>query len=157
MLVERTGNSQSSGLPGQCLWLATVAAIAVLVLAGPAWLAAGEAGVRGLIVAFGLCLPPGCLAVCAAGLCRNVGLRLPVVVLAGMGLRLLAVTAGILGLRQAGGSLTLLNFTVWVVLAYLVMLAAETWLVLRLVQQEQQAEAAGAREAGVPELSGKQG
>ncbi|MCA9114949.1 MAG: hypothetical protein KDA79_07665 [Planctomycetaceae bacterium] len=152
MAAVEAGKPQRASAISQCVWLAMVAAVAVLVLAGPAWLLGGNPALSGLVVAFALCLPPGCIAVCAAAAWRVASVQVPMVVLAGTGLRLVVVALGALLLKKAGFSLTFLNFTVWLVLAYFVMLAAETRLVLKSVAAAEavpvRASFSGAADAG---------
>lgn len=110
--------------------LVSVTAAFWLLAAGPAWLLAGARGLEGLTYATLLCAVPGAATLwLASG--RRGGQQLLAGVVIGMGLRMGLVLAGALVLRSARPDLGLWEFHAWLILAYLVTLAAETQLVLK--------------------------
>jgi hypothetical protein len=114
-----------SGSFAQIRRLLLTAAGLWLVAAGPAWLLAGARGIEGLTYAVLLCAVPGVVAVqFAAG--RTGGQQALAGMLMGMGLRMAVVLVAALVLQNLRPDLGLVEFYVWLVLAYFVMLAVET-------------------------------
>ena len=114
----------------KCGWLGGVAALLWLFLAGPAWWLRGSAGLEGLTYGAVLCLLPGWLVFFLAARYRDAEFR-AMSVLAGTVIRLLVVLPGVMVVQSIRPHLRLWEFLVWVVIFYLAMLAAETWLLVR--------------------------
>jgi hypothetical protein len=114
-----------SGSFAQIRRLLLTAAGLWLVAVGPAWMLAGGRGVEGLTYAVLLCGIPGIFALhFASG--RAVGQQALAGVLVGMGLRMSVVLVAALILQDLRPDLGLVEFYVWLVPAYFVMLAVET-------------------------------
>jgi hypothetical protein len=114
-----------SGSFAQIRLLLLTAAGLWLVALGPAWMLAGGRGVEGLTYAVLLCAISGVVALhLASG--RAGGQQALAGVLAGMGLRMSVVLVAALVLQNLRPDLGLVEFYVWLVPAYFVMLAVET-------------------------------
>jgi hypothetical protein len=108
----------------------TLAAIGLwLVAAGPAYLLAGSLGIEGLTYALLICAAPGFVVLLATERGRE-GFGALRGLLVGMGLRLATALIATFVLHEFRPDLGLLEFHVWLVVAYLVMLAVETRLLL---------------------------
>lgn len=118
-----------SGSRSKYLTLATAALGLWLIAAGPAYLIAGSLGLEGLTYAVLLCAAPGFAALFASERGRQ-GVQALAGLVVGMGLRLVTVLGATLVLHRFRPDLGLLEFYVWLVVAYLVMLAVETRLLL---------------------------
>jgi hypothetical protein len=92
-----------------------------------AWV--GLKGVEGAAFSLMLCLVPGWLTIYASGLLRHPDLA-PYVVLVGTGVRMLFVLLGLFLVSSIRPDLGFREFTVWLIVGYLVSLALETWMVL---------------------------
>jgi hypothetical protein len=100
-----------------------------LITAGPAYLIAGSLSLEGLTYAVLVCAAPGFVALWASERGRQ-GMQALAGLLVGMGLRLATVLGATFVLHETRPELGLLEFHVWLVAAYLVMLAVETRLLL---------------------------
>jgi hypothetical protein len=101
-----------------------------LLLAGPAWWIANQAGLIGLTTAAGLCLMPGYLAVTVRSWA---GESQSTFMLAAGGIRLAFVLTGVLVVKFQWPDVGISEFHVWLIAFYLFTLAFET----RLVVHEQ--------------------
>jgi hypothetical protein len=101
-----------------------------LLLAGPAYLLAGTRGIEGLAYAAALCVPVGCVVIFVAGRWSSSNAPLAALLL-GMLARMGVVLGGVLVLREFRPDLRLVEFAIWVILFYIVTLAAETLLLLK--------------------------
>jgi hypothetical protein len=119
----------TSGLRSNLISLLLASAGLWLVAALPAWLIAGTAGLEGLTYSVLLCAPPGFVAVLVAERGRDAN-RALAGLLVGAGLRMAAVLAVTLVLKDIRPDLGLMQYYIWLVIAYLVMLALETRLLL---------------------------
>ena len=118
-----------SGSRSKLLTLAAAALGLWLIAAGPAYLIAGSPGIEGLTYAVLLCAAPGFVALWASERGQQ-GVQALAGLLVGMGLRLATVLGATFILHETRPDLGLLEFHVWLVAAYLVMLAVETRLLL---------------------------
>lgn len=108
--------------------LAAAVVVAVLLLAGPAYWLSGLIGVKGLVVAAGLCLVPGWLVFAFHSL---YGTTAPTAsLLVGMAGRMAVVLVGALAAKAAWPELNLKSFGLWLGLFYMLTLAVETKLLL---------------------------
>lgn len=108
--------------------LAAAVVVAVLVLAGPAYGLSGLIGVKGLLVAAGLCLVPGWLVFAFHSL---YGTAAPTAsLLGGMAGRMAVVLVGALVAKATWPELDLKSFGLWLGLLYMLTLAVETKLLL---------------------------
>ena len=89
----------------------------------------GAKGAEGAGYAVLLCLIPGWLTVYAGDLMKRRGLG-AYIVLVGTALRMLFVLIGLLAVTTLRHDLGFREFTVWLLVSYLVGLALETWIVL---------------------------
>jgi len=118
-----------SNVSRNCGWL-TLATLALWVLAvGPANMLAGVRGIQGMTIAAVLCLVPGWLVFWFVSR-YGVSQTRAVALLAGTGLRLLFVLAGVL-VMQTWQRWGMTDFLVWLGLFYFTTLAIETFLVVR--------------------------
>lgn len=99
-----------------------------LLLAGPAWLIANEAGLIGVSAAAGLCLLPGYLAVTVRSWA---GESQSTFMLATGGIRLAFVLTGVLVVKFKWPDVGMSEFYVWLIAFYLLTLAFETQLAVR--------------------------
>jgi hypothetical protein len=113
----------------QCglLLLVSVAAIAVLSL--PAVLLAGWSGLLGLVVSAVVCLVPGLVTVWLVSSVTVPSIRLWLV-LGGMLVRMFVVLMAALIVHQIQPRMGLLEFYIWLVVFYNILLLTETWLLL---------------------------
>lgn len=119
----------TSGLRSNLITLLLATAGLWLVAALPAWLVAGVLGLEGLTYAVLLCAPPGILALVVAERGRDAN-RALMGLLVGAGVRMAAVLAVTLLLKEMRPDLGLREYFVWLVISYLTMLAVETRLLL---------------------------
>ena len=89
----------------------------------------GSKGVEGVAYSVLLCLIPGWLTIYAGDLMRHRDLA-SYVVLVGTALRMLFVLLGIFAVGALRQDLGFREFTVWLIISYLVALALETWMVV---------------------------
>jgi F0F1-type ATP synthase assembly protein I len=101
----------------------------VLLAAGPSFAVAGWKGVEGLLYASLLCLIPGWMTVFVSDLLRHRESS-AYIVLVGTGFRMVFVLAGMVVVNALRADLGFREFTVWLIVSYLVALALETWAVL---------------------------
>jgi len=113
----------------QCAWLLLVSLAATVVLSLPAALVAGWSGLFGLVLSAVVCLIPGLLTVGLAASVKEPALRIWFV-LGGMIVRMFVVLVVALVMHQVQPQLRLLEFYIWLVIFYNVLLLAETWLLL---------------------------
>ncbi len=119
----------TSGLRSNLITLLLATAGLWLIAAVPAWLVAGVLGLEGLTYAVLLCAPPGILALVVAERGRDAN-RALMGLLVGAGVRMAAVLAVTLLLKEMRPDLGLREYFVWLVISYLTMLAVETRLLL---------------------------
>lgn len=112
------------------LGLVTLAAWGLF--AAPAWLLADVSGLIGLSAAVGLCLFPGVLVLLLG---RVIGDDRGVFFLVAGGLRTGFVMTGAVLVRTNRPETGFAEFFTWLILLYLICLAAETWLILRDLKQ----------------------
>ena len=122
----------ASGL-GTLLWRQ---AIFTLVMVGFCGLAAlvsyrwvGLKGVEGIVVSGLLCLIPGWLTIFISNLVKQGSLAVYLVLVAMIN-RMIFVLVGVLAVQKLRPDLGFYEFTIWLLAAYMVALALETWLVL---------------------------
>ncbi len=113
----------------QCGWLLLVSLAALLVLSIPALLVAGWAGLLGLGLSAVLCVIPGLVTVGLVSAVKDPATRVMFIV-GGMIVRMLVVLIAALGMHQAHPEFGLLEFYIWLIVFYNVLLLAETWLLL---------------------------
>ena len=94
----------------------------------------GFRGVEGVVYSDLLCLIPGCITIQIVGLTRRSGWA-PYAVLVGIGLRMVCVVSGLLAIKAVRQDLGFNEFVVWLIVNYLVALALETWVVVRLCRE----------------------
>jgi hypothetical protein len=100
-----------------------------VILAAIAYGMSGWLGVEGLGYSLLLCLAPGLLTVYLSDVLKKTDMA-PYVVLLGGGFRLVFVLLGMFGVSAARPELGFREFTVWLIISYLVALALETTIVL---------------------------
>lgn len=113
----------------QCGWLLIVGLIAMVVLSAPALLLAGWAGLQGLGLSAIVCLIPGLVTVGLVSSVKHPATRIWLTV-GGMMVRMLFVLVVALVVHQVRPQLGLLEFYIWLLVFYNVLLLAETWLLL---------------------------
>lgn len=113
-----------------CGILTAATVVLWLVLARPAWLLGGPAGLEGVTYAAVLCLLPGWLVFFIASRYRVATAR-AMAILAGTVFRLLFVLIGVLVLTAVREGLGFREFLVWLIVFYLTTLCIETWLIVR--------------------------
>lgn len=91
----------------------------------------GALGVEGVVYSSLFCLVPGCITILIVGVTREGGLA-AYSILVGIGLRVIFVIAGLLAIKAFRHDLGFREFVVWLIVNYLVALALETWVVVRL-------------------------
>jgi hypothetical protein len=101
----------------------------VLLMSGLAYALAGWVGVEGLVYAGLLCLIPGWMTIFVGGILKHRGSS-AYLVLVGTSFRMLFVFLGIVTIRTLRPDLKFREFTVWLIVSYLVALALETRAVL---------------------------
>ena len=101
----------------------------VLLVSGLSFAVAGWRGVEGLLYASLLCLIPGWMTVFVSDLLKHRESS-AYIVLVGTGFRMLFVLAGMVAVNSLRADLGFREFTVWLIVSYLVALALETWAVL---------------------------
>ncbi|HEY0983722.1 MULTISPECIES: hypothetical protein [unclassified Schlesneria] len=111
-------------------------ALFTLVMVGLSGLAAavafqwvGPKGVEGVVISGLLCLIPGWLTILIGGLVKQGSLAVYLVLVAMMN-RMIFVLVGVLAVKNLRPDLGFYEFTIWLLTAYMVALALETWLVL---------------------------
>lgn len=112
-----------------CGWLLLVSVAAVLVLSLPAVLVAGWSGLLGLVLSAVLCLIPGLATVGLVSAVKVPSVRVWLI-LGGMLVRMCVVLVAALIVHQLQPQLGLLEFYIWLVVFYNILLLAETWLLL---------------------------
>jgi hypothetical protein len=137
---EDTGNQKRESVSVDVFRLVVASLVFALVLAGPAWLVAGDKGLVGLAAAAVLCSLPGCLVVAFKGL---VGDSQATLVLAAGGLRMFFVLLGALMAKFVVEGYGLKEFFVWLILFYLFTLALETKSLLSVKSESEENDEAG--------------
>ena len=137
---EDTGDQKRESVSVDVFRLVVASLVFALVLAGPAWLVAGDKGLVGLSVAAVLCTLPGCLVVEFKGL---VGDSQATLVLAAGGLRMFFVLLGALMAKFVVEGYGLKEFFVWLILFYLFTLALETKSLLSVKSESETSDEAG--------------
>lgn len=100
-----------------------------LILAAVAYGMSGLLGVEGLVYSLVLCLIPGLLTVYVSDVLKKSEMS-AYIVLVGGGLRMLFVLLGMFGVSALRPELGFREFTVWLIVSYLVALALETVIVV---------------------------
>lgn len=101
----------------------------VLLVSGLSFAVAGWRGMEGLLYASLLCLIPGWMTVFVSDLLKHRESS-AYIVLVGTGFRMVFVLAGMVAVKSLRPDLGFREFTVWLIVSYLVALALETWAVL---------------------------
>ena len=101
----------------------------VLLVSGLSFAVAGWRGMEGLLYASLFCLIPGWMTVFVSDLLKHRESS-AYIVLVGTGFRILFVLAGMVAVKSLRPDLGFREFTVWLIVSYLVALALETWAVL---------------------------
>lgn len=101
----------------------------VLLASGLSFAVAGWRGVEGLVYASLLCLIPGWMTVFVGDILKHRESS-AYIVLVGTGFRMLFVLVGMVAIRSLRPDFGFREFTVWLIVSYLVALALETWAVL---------------------------
>jgi predicted neutral ceramidase superfamily lipid hydrolase len=114
----------------RCALLLGIACGAWVVLSWPAWRLAGADGLTGLSIAAALCTVPGLIVFALAAAMRGPSQGV-VIALGGTALRLVFVLVGALAVQAVQPQLRFREFLVWLLAYYVIMLAAETLLVVR--------------------------
>ena len=114
----------------RCGWLSLAAVVLWLALSGPAWFVAGREGLIGLSSAAALCLVPGWTVFWIAAAYGAAGAEVPLVILGGTALRMVFVLLGMVVVQSVNPRLGFREFTLWLLVFYLSLLAVETCLVL---------------------------
>ena len=112
----------------QAAVLASVGVVLWVLLAGPAWLAAGVDGLIGLSVSAALCLVPGISILLLVGQFSSPQSMLP---LFGSVIRLMIVFCGCLMVVELMPAWGFREFFIWLVTYYFILLAVETLFVLQ--------------------------
>jgi hypothetical protein len=94
----------------------------------------GFGGFEGVWYSDVLCLLPGCITILIVSATQRTGLA-AYTVLVGIGLRVIFVVAGLLVFKSVRPDLGFREFVVWLLVNYLVALALETWVVVRLSRE----------------------
>lgn len=131
--VVTSGSGNGGTWLKRCGWLTAAGAAFWLVLAVPAYLLGGSAGLEGLSYAAVLCLVPGVIVFVIASrfAADSASPRQAYVPLLGAGLRLLFVLCGVLVATDVRPHLGMREFLVWVIAFYFAMLAVETWFLMK--------------------------
>lgn len=119
-----------------CGWLTVFALAGWLLLLGPAHLLGERDGVEGVTWAAALCLVPGWLVFLVSSRFHGLNAQLPVVVIGGTVLRMMFVLVGMVAVQGSRPDLGFREFTLWLLVFYLGMLAAETSLTLKAHSEE---------------------
>lgn len=98
-------------------------------LAAYGWV--GVRGVEGVAYSVLLCLVPGCITILIIGAAQRSGWA-AYLVLVGVGLRMMFVVTGLLVIKSVRQDLGFREFVVWLIANYLVALALETWVIVKL-------------------------
>lgn len=138
--TEDSGSPKRESVFADVFRLVVASLIFALVLAGPAWLVAGDKGLIGIAAATVLCTLPGCLVVAFKGL---VGDSQATLVLAAGGLRMFFVLLGALAAKFVVEGYGLKEFFVWLILFYLFTLALETKSLLSVKSEPETCDEAG--------------
>ncbi len=125
---ESQAKSQSRGPFWQAAILGLVGVVLWGLLAGPAWLLAGQDGLVGLTVAAAICLLAGVPILLFVGLLSNSQSMLP---LLGSVLRLVFVFCGCLTVLELMPAWGFREFLIWLIIFYFVLLVVETAFILR--------------------------
>lgn len=125
---ESQAKSQSRGPFWQAAILGLVGVVLWGLLAGPAWLLAGQDGLVGLTVAAAICLLAGVPILLFVGLLSNSRSMLP---LLGSVLRLVFVFCGCLTVLELMPAWGFREFLIWLIIFYFVLLVVETAFILR--------------------------
>lgn len=113
----------------QCGRLLAIALAAAIVLSPVAVFVAGQSGLQGLVVSAGLCLAPGLLTVWLASSVKDSAAKVWLTV-GGMLVRMFVVLIAALVFYKLLPQWGLLEFYIWLIAFYNILLFAETWLLL---------------------------
>ena len=116
-------------LGGRLLALTAGMLVVGVLLGVVAYGMSGLLGVEGLVYSIVLCLIPGLLTVFLGEFLKHRGLS-AYIVLAGGGFRMLFVLLGMFAVSTLRPDLGFRQFTVWLIISYLVALALETTVIL---------------------------
>jgi hypothetical protein len=114
----------------RCGWLCLATLGLCVVLVGPAWYLAGREGLIGLSAAAVMCVLPGLAVFWIAASFGAAGTEVPLVILGGTLLRMAFVLLGMVIAQTLDPRLGFREFTIWLLVFYLFLLAVETCLVL---------------------------
>ena len=128
---EKTSERPASLLRA-CALLSAVLLALLPVFAVCGYFLSGPAGILAAVVAFGICLFPGNLALCVTAISQKVNQGVQGI-LGAMFVRLGVPLVALLVLPKIGGALVDSGVVVMVMLYYVVTLTVETWLSLRFV------------------------
>ena len=122
----------ASGL-GTLLWRQAIFTLVMIGFCGLSALVSyrwvGLKGVEGIVVSGLLCLIPGWLTIFISNLVKQGSLAVYLVLVAMIN-RMIFVLVGVLAVQKLRPDLGFYEFTIWLLAAYMVALALETWLVL---------------------------
>jgi hypothetical protein len=129
---NETNSARSASLPRACAILAAALLLLLPLIAAYGYFASGTVGILAAMVAFGICLVPGILALCVTAISQklNQGVQ---GILGAMGIRMGAPLAALLVLPKLGGPLIAAGVIGMTLVFYLVTLVVETWLSLRFI------------------------
>lgn len=128
--IESTGTEVEVKTLGGRLLMLTAGMLGLgILLAAVAFGVAGLPGVEGLVYSLLLCLVPGLLTVVFGEYLKKYDLA-AYIVLVGGGLRMVFVLAGMFAVSAWRPDLGFRQFTVWLIVCYLVALALETAVIL---------------------------
>ncbi len=122
----------------QCCWLLLVSLAALVLLSVPAALLAGWQGILGLGLSAIVCLIPGLLTVVLVGAVKDPTARIWLTV-GGMIVRMFVILVVALVVHELQPKLGLVEFYIWLIIFYNVLLLAETWLLLPRSSQDSEA------------------
>lgn len=127
-----TNLARPASLPRACAILSAALLLLLPVVGAYGYLTSGAVGILAAMVAFGICLVPGILALCLTAISQklNQGVQ---GILGAMGVRMGAPLAALLVLPKMGGPLIAAGVIGMTLVFYLVTLVVETWLSLRFV------------------------
>ena len=122
----------ASGL-GTLLWRQAIFTLVMIGFCGLSALVSyrwvGLKGVEGIVVSGLLCLIPGWLTIFISNLVKQGSLAVYLVLVAMIN-RMIFVLVGVLAVQKLRPDLGFYEFTIWLLAAYMVALAWETWLVM---------------------------
>lgn len=139
-ITERQGESRNAKLLRQAGILTSVGVLLWLLLAGPAWLAAGRDGLAGLSVSAALCLLSGIPVLLVVGWFSDAQSMLPIL---GSMVRLVIVFCGCLVVVEVVPTWGFREFFIWLILYYFVLLVVETAFILQSLKSNSNRDKSG--------------